>query len=1021
VITSKSDPCELLRRVALPLQKSKVIAKEDFDLDQEEEEERKLDKKNKKRTTDDDDDDANDESTEEERGKTTTTSRTTRRNAKETKLVNATTMERLYVKNFSADTFWFSIDGKLHNGKALKRAIPLGTFFEFAREGLSRETWMHLENEGKAKSLIRTVPDKCPNKELFAEFVLLRLVEVCDIAQTTKKGWTDKGWAQCRFELIPMFGSHSREGERDELVLNVLVEAALHRLRVSKLAPSDGTGLKIHMRYEGFRSSVGHRLALEDGVSDRMPDANKQQQKIEKDDGFTKRKKDAKSKQSPIVSTKVASTAKPSPRSRKPSPSKVKNDKRRKRTSPIQKRWSPPPPPLIVVGTEKRSQPSLSEDPQSSLQDHSKEGDSTNCLKSSFATEAGPGTAAAAAATLATTINRSKNGERNRIATPTTLWDLSDGEDYNKDNPLERAITRRHDDTLFATADRRRLADRIDYPKNKRPVTEAENVREDSPKKPRTPADTILEPAIAKNYQDMKDIDSAYPYQKALHSVIERVKTAAIKKSAGDAKNSNGSNSTERFDNSLELDKSTEENDDANDDSTEEDIAETDVEDAHDINKRRKPFSASQNKASSSRELFSSEEINGRGQMRILPLEQILGRVDKKASYARRPSIGDGHTERDQLLATKKNKKVVANQRSKHKTARKMAKPYHNQRKSPPLPEDLLPMLVGGGHNLDLLSKKLHLSQAMSLRNVVSHDEPALNHCQEPALNHRNDEINMNNKFVKSPQQSSRDDVAVDALLALNGNAKASYETITVNATNTAFGGGAKDIVQVGINDAVQYSDAELRVQIQTERILFFDLRKRSILQAAAVRASTRNANKNVLSTILSRGITVNMDNNEGTFLRNMLEFANMSRLHMDAQRVLWHWRICLDEMRTTKIQRDTMEHFVHSKIRDGKSKWPNKEIQHFDSFVRNDGEYWNLMTLEKCETMAELVAYRAYERAMKVPEVLLEMKVLRSLIVEFESDLQHTNCNADIREQIRYDYNMRIRNFLKVIDNSIY
>ena len=55
MITSKSDPCELLRRVALPLQKSKVIAKEDFDLDQEEEEERKLDKKNKKRRTDDDD------------------------------------------------------------------------------------------------------------------------------------------------------------------------------------------------------------------------------------------------------------------------------------------------------------------------------------------------------------------------------------------------------------------------------------------------------------------------------------------------------------------------------------------------------------------------------------------------------------------------------------------------------------------------------------------------------------------------------------------------------------------------------------------------------------------------------------------------------------------------------------------------------------------------------------------------------------------------------------------------------
>ena len=132
---------------------------------------------------------------------------------------SATAMERAYVKNFSADKFWFSIDGKVHNGKALKKAIPLGTFFEFAKEGLTRDTWKHLENEGKAKSLIRTVPDKCPNKELYAEFVLLRLVEVCEVAQTTKKGWTDKGWAQCRFELVPMFGSHLREGERDELVL----------------------------------------------------------------------------------------------------------------------------------------------------------------------------------------------------------------------------------------------------------------------------------------------------------------------------------------------------------------------------------------------------------------------------------------------------------------------------------------------------------------------------------------------------------------------------------------------------------------------------------------------------------------------------------------------------------------------------------------------------------------------------------------------------------------------------------
>ena len=138
--------------------------------------------------------------------------------------------------------------------ESAKKAIPLGTFSSLQKRA-SRDTWKHLENEGKARSLIRTVPDKCPNKELYAEFVLLRLVEVCEVAQTTKKGWTDKGWAQCRFELVPMFGSHLYgEGERDELVLNILVEAAFHRLRVSKLAPSDGTGIKIHMRYDGFRS-----------------------------------------------------------------------------------------------------------------------------------------------------------------------------------------------------------------------------------------------------------------------------------------------------------------------------------------------------------------------------------------------------------------------------------------------------------------------------------------------------------------------------------------------------------------------------------------------------------------------------------------------------------------------------------------------------------------------------------------------------------------------------------------------
>ena len=114
------------------------------------------------------------------------------------KMMSATAMERAYVKNFSADKFlvlhrWKSAQRE----KALKKRFSLGTFFEFAKEGLTRDTWKHLENEGKARSLIRTVPDKCPNKELYAEFVLLRLVEVCEVAQTTKKGWTDKGWAQC--------------------------------------------------------------------------------------------------------------------------------------------------------------------------------------------------------------------------------------------------------------------------------------------------------------------------------------------------------------------------------------------------------------------------------------------------------------------------------------------------------------------------------------------------------------------------------------------------------------------------------------------------------------------------------------------------------------------------------------------------------------------------------------------------------------------------------------------------------
>jgi len=352
-------------------------------------------------------------------------------------------------------------------------------------------------------------------------------------------------------------------------------------------------------------------------------------------------------------------------------------------------------------------------------------------------------------------------------------------------------------------------------------------------------------------------------------------------------------------------------------------------------------------------------------------MEEVLGRVEKKPSYARRPSIREKRTQRDQLPVTKKVEKEVANLRSKHRTARKIAKPYHN-------------------------------------RNAT--------------LTQHHAEINKNNKIDKSPQKISRDDVAVDALLALNGNTKASYETTIVNnSTNTAFSGGAKNIVQVGINDAVQYSDAEHRVQIQTDRLLFFESQKNTFRNKAIVRAITRRENKAVSTAFLSRGFTVNMDSNEGAFIRNMLEFANMSRLHMDAKRVLWEWKRCLDELPVTKIQRQTMEQFVSLRIQGERSKWPNKEIRHFDSFLRNDGEYWNLMTVEKCETVAEIVAYRAYERAMRTPEMLLEMKVLRSLVVEYESDLQRLRGNADILEQIRYDYNTRILKILKDIDKSIY
>ena len=150
MITSKAQPCELMRRVALPLQKKKVIPKEEIDGEVEECERGGTTKtttiekaEKKKGTTTVDGGEGDDEKEKEKVEKRTTTTN-------HPDDMSATAMERAYVKNFSADKFWFSIDGKVHNGKALKKAIPLGTFFEFAKEGLTRDTWRHLENEGKA-------------------------------------------------------------------------------------------------------------------------------------------------------------------------------------------------------------------------------------------------------------------------------------------------------------------------------------------------------------------------------------------------------------------------------------------------------------------------------------------------------------------------------------------------------------------------------------------------------------------------------------------------------------------------------------------------------------------------------------------------------------------------------------------------------------------------------------------------------------------------------------------------------
>ena len=140
----------------------------------------------------------------------------------------------------------------------------------------------------------------------------------------------------------------------------------------------------------------------------------------------------------------------------------------------------------------------------------------------------------------------------------------------------------------------------------------------------------------------------------------------------------------------------------------------------------------------------------------------------------------------------------------------------------------------------------------------------------------------------------------------------------------------------------------------------------------------------------------------------------------MDGLKVLDQWKRAFAEMSATETQKELMSQFVYSRI-SGEKSWPNKEINHFDYFIRNNGEYWNLMTAEKCETIAELVAYHAYGIAMKSSPALFELQVLRSLVVESESDLRKSNIKRDIREQIRHEYNTRILSFLKIVNKDIY
>jgi hypothetical protein len=150
-------------------------------------------------------------------------------------------MEKEYVERFKACNFWFSLNKRTYNGRDL-RTIPIGSLFEYATRGMKVDTFNALvtgRNRVKPASLLRKVVVKRDDgyeEDDYAEFILLRLVQVHEIEERTDDDHEieDEGWPLCTFEIIPT----NNRSKPKEVTLNVLVECAFQRLIVSKLASS---------------------------------------------------------------------------------------------------------------------------------------------------------------------------------------------------------------------------------------------------------------------------------------------------------------------------------------------------------------------------------------------------------------------------------------------------------------------------------------------------------------------------------------------------------------------------------------------------------------------------------------------------------------------------------------------------------------------------------------------------------------------------------------------------------------